>query len=52
MLSHYFSETYEEARQRFREAAAAVGAELLSYPINLAPRDDLSIDVAILGDRS
>lgn len=44
-----FSKTYEEARQRFRDAASAIGAQLLSYPVDVDASEDISIDVAICG---
>ncbi|NND97776.1 MAG: DUF2817 domain-containing protein [Pirellulaceae bacterium] len=44
----YFSQDYFEARDRFRNAAQRMHAELLQYPV---PCDrDLTIDVAVLGD--
>lgn len=60
----YFSITYAQARTRFREAAARVNAQQLVYPIPVSmtatdptsvptidPETDLTIDVAIVGDR-
>jgi hypothetical protein len=44
-----FSETYEEARRRFDEAAVKAGATLRSYPVEVSSHHGLSIDVAILG---
>lgn len=42
----YFSETYWEAREKFRRAAAAAGAELVA-PL-LVKEPDYTIDVAVL----
>ncbi|MGH1486976.1 MAG: DUF2817 domain-containing protein [Cellvibrionaceae bacterium] len=49
MSESYFSETYAEARQRFKEAATAVGASINSYRIDSECQDELAIDVAIIG---
>lgn len=45
----HFSTSYNEARSRFRDAAAAAGATRHTYDLNLGAPDTLSIDVAILG---
>lgn len=47
-----FSTSYTEARVRFREAAVESGAQLASYPVLASSHEDLSIDVAVLGNRS
>src|SRR4051812_48807751 len=48
-----FSGSYVEARERFRERAAAAGAMLSTYllgDVRGAQGEDLSVDVAVLGD--
>jgi hypothetical protein len=45
----HFSETFAEARRRFQAAAAEVGATIHTYPIDAENRDELAIDVAIVG---
>ena len=45
----FFSRTYADARRRFMDAAAKVGAELTSYEIDAESDEQLSIDVAVLG---
>ncbi len=49
MSKSHFSKTYAEARRRFKDAAAAVGATVSSYPIDAECQDELAIDVATLG---
>ena len=49
MSEFHFSKSYTEARRRFREAAAAVGAVISSHQINAENSNDLTIDVAIIG---
>ena len=44
MNSRFFSASYQQARERFRQAATENSAELSSYPID--DHDDLTIDVA------
>ena len=44
-----FSKTYAEARRRFLEAAAAVGGEIRSYPLETESSSELAIDAAIIG---
>ena len=49
-MSHlYFSNTYTQARKRFKDRAAKVGATITSYRINSSYGDDYTIDVVILG---
>ena len=45
----HFSTTYTQARHRFRHAAEAAGAAVHSYPVNVRDRDDLTVDVAVIG---
>lgn len=52
MSDYYFSDSYAEARQRFLDLVREVGATSLSYPINCDGYDDLSIDVALLGEET
>lgn len=47
--TRHFSTTYDEARERFRQAACAAGATHHTYALNLAAPETLSIDVALLG---
>lgn len=49
MSERHFSTTYAEARDRFRDAASAVGATISSYRIDAQDQDELAIDVAIVG---
>ena len=51
--SEFYSPTYEVARQRFREAALAVHAQIDTYSVDaVGPSDeDLTIDVAWIGAR-
>ncbi len=49
MSEQYFSESYSEARRRFRDAAASLGADLHAHPIDAGADDALTIDVAVLG---
>ena len=47
----YFSNSYAEARDRFRRAATAVGASVTSHEVNAECRgDELAIDVATVGE--
>ncbi len=48
-MSEYFSETYSQARRRFKDAAAVLDAGLHSYPIDAGSHDALTIDVAVIG---
>lgn len=50
MSDSYFSESYHDARRRFRAAADEAGASLHAYPIEVEGEEDLTIDVAVLGD--
>ncbi|MET7878948.1 M14 family metallopeptidase [Micromonospora profundi] len=55
MTDGYFSDSYAEARERFRAAARGAGAELVSYRNDVAPGpggEDLCTDTAWLGPRS
>jgi hypothetical protein len=45
----HFSRSYSEARRRFRDAAAAVGATISSHQFDAENKDELAIDVATLG---
>ena len=49
MSDFYFSKTYSEARRRFTDAAATVGADVDSYKVDAESQDELAIDVAVLG---
>lgn len=49
MSAAVFSANYAQARSRFLDAARAVHAEVLSYPVAGAMAGPLAIDVAILG---
>ena len=49
MSDRYFSNSYAEARHRFREAAAAVRAILRTYSVDSTSSNELTIDVAVLG---
>ncbi len=49
MSEQYFSESYSEARRRFKDAAASIGAGLHSYPIDAGSPEPLTIDVAVVG---
>jgi len=49
MNESHFSPTYAEARRRFIDAAQAINAKVISYPIDAESQDQLAIDVAILG---
>ena len=54
-VSDYFSASYSEARDKFRAAAQAGGAQLKAYtlPTHRGPSgEELSIDVAIIGSAS
>ncbi|HTD90388.1 MAG TPA: M14 family metallopeptidase [Burkholderiales bacterium] len=44
-----FSESYAQARHRFREAATALNANLHAYVIETACEEKLAVDVAVLG---
>ena len=44
-----FPESYAESRDRFRNAADALGAELTSQKLDIEGNSELSIDVAFLG---
>ena len=48
-MEAYFSNSYEEARSRFLEAARSAKAELFAYAIDHDSISDLTIDVAIVG---
>jgi hypothetical protein len=50
--SHYFSQTYQEARNKFRDAAAAIQAPLVSYlhAHKGVEGEALAMDVATLGN--
>ena len=50
MSASHFSETYTQARVRFKEAAEQVGADIMSYKVDARCDEDLAIDVAILGE--
>ncbi len=54
-IPQYFSTTYAEARQKFLEAARAVGAVSLEAHVNPnakgANGEELALDVARFGDR-
>jgi Protein of unknown function (DUF2817) len=45
----HFSHSYAEARSRFIEAARAVDASVHAYAIDATAKNDLTIDVAIIG---
>ncbi len=49
MSERYFSPSYAEARRRFIEAARVVNASVHSYAINATAKNELAIDVAIIG---
>lgn len=49
MSESHFSETYAEARRRFNGVAAAAGATLSSHRIDAQCREELAIDIAIIG---
>ena len=49
MSNTYFSNTYSEARTKFKNASAQFGAKVNSYTINKEADEDLTIDVASLG---
>lgn len=51
-MNEVFSANYKEARQRFRAAAAAIGAESVAITLEPDGTRDLSVDVAIFGNRS
>lgn len=46
--SECFSETYQEARERFRMAAKAAGAELHTIPIVTTGSEEYTTDIAII----
>jgi Protein of unknown function (DUF2817) len=48
LSEHYFSISYQQARQRFRAAAERIGAKLYSYPCHCSDAN-LIMDVAIVG---
>jgi len=52
MSDRYFSNSYAEARHRFREAAAAVRAIVRTYSVESTSSNELTIDVAVLGGDS
>lgn len=45
----HFSNTFAEARQRFNDAAKAVGATICSHSIDMECEGELAIDVATIG---
>ena len=45
----HFSNTFAEARQRFNDAAKAVGATICSHSIDMECEGELAIDVASIG---
>ena len=45
----HFSNTFAEARQRFNDAAKAVGATICSHSIDVECEGELAIDVATIG---
>ena len=49
MNESYFSHTYTEARQRFKQAASAVDAVIHSYSTDSDCQENLTIDVAMIG---
>ncbi len=51
-IKHYFSDSYTEARDKFLLVAAASKAKLFSYEIEADSPEKLTIDVAILGEKS
>ncbi len=51
-IKHYFSDSYAEARDKFLLVAAASKAKLFSYEIETDSSEKLTIDVAILGEKS
>ncbi len=50
MNATHFSKSYAEARRRFNEAAAAIGALIRSYPVASDIDEALAIDVACIGE--
>lgn len=50
MSESHFSKTYPEARGRFLDAAAKLGADVRSHRIDAECPDELAIDVATLGE--
>jgi len=51
-IKHYFSNSYAEARDKFLLAATASKAKLFSYEIEADSPEKLTIDVAILGEKT
>lgn len=49
MTNSYFSKTYAEAKNRFRDAASAVDATVETYTLDAKSDEELAIDVAIIG---
>lgn len=49
LMDSLFSETYAQAKERFLAAAAAADAQLYRYAVQAEAKDELSIDVAIIG---
>lgn len=50
MSECHFSETFAEARRRFKDAAGSVGATISSYSVNADCEEELAIDVATVGE--
>jgi hypothetical protein len=52
MSAHYFSQSYQEARNKFRDAALAAGCTLTSYlhPLKGVHGEALAMDIATLGN--
>ena len=48
----YYSDAYKEARTRFLKAASDVKAEVFTYKLDTVPQEDLTLDVAVLGNNS
>lgn len=46
----YYSDSYKEARVRFVKAASDLKAEIYTYKLDTVPNEDLTMDVAILGN--
>lgn len=44
----FFSDSYEEAKEKFIEIAKAAGAELFEYPICVRKNEELTTNVAVL----
>ncbi len=50
--SGYYSASYKEAKERFLQAAVDLNAQIYTYHPETLAQPDLTIDVAIIGDRS